>query len=102
MVNEAYAGLKVLVEESSVAAQPPGLVLARHEQAPETWQAPFLAELAGTRADSDNTFKTPTNGWALHDRRCQVRQLHTEARAERRRRREITGCVFRNQRLRSG
>ena len=29
------------------------LVLARHEQAPETWQAPLMAELAETGADGD-------------------------------------------------
>jgi hypothetical protein len=29
------------------------LVLAKHEQAPETWQAPLMAELARTGADGD-------------------------------------------------
>ena len=29
------------------------MVLAKHEQAPETWQAPLMAELAQTGADSD-------------------------------------------------
>jgi hypothetical protein len=29
------------------------LVLARHEQAPETWQGPLMAELAATGADGD-------------------------------------------------
>ena len=29
------------------------LVLARYEQAPETWQAPLMAELAGIGADGD-------------------------------------------------
>jgi hypothetical protein len=29
------------------------LVLAKHEQAPEIWQAPLMAELAETGADSD-------------------------------------------------
>ena len=29
------------------------LVLAKHEQAPETWQAPLMAELAQAGADGD-------------------------------------------------
>ena len=53
MVKDAYAGLKALVKKR-LGGRPGGeLVLARHEQAPETWQAPLMAELAETGADSD-------------------------------------------------
>lgn len=53
VVKDAYAGLKALVKKR--LGEEPGteLVLARYEQAPETWQAPLMAELAGTGADGD-------------------------------------------------
>jgi len=53
VVKDAYAGLKSLVKKR--LGEDPGaeLVLARYEQAPETWQAPLMAELAGTGADGD-------------------------------------------------
>jgi hypothetical protein len=54
-VEDAYAGLKALVRKR-LGGRPDGeLVLARYEQAPETWQAPLTAELdqAGAGTDSD-------------------------------------------------
>src|SRR5690349_13439524 len=53
MVKDAYAGLKALVKKRLGDEPGAELVLARHEQAPETWQAPLMAELAGTGADGD-------------------------------------------------
>ena len=54
MVKDAYAGLKVLVKRRLGGRPGAELVLARHEQAPETWQAPLMAELAETGADGDH------------------------------------------------
>jgi hypothetical protein len=53
MVTDAYAGLKALVKKRLGGRPGAELVLASHEQAPETWQAPLMAELAGTGADGD-------------------------------------------------
>jgi hypothetical protein len=53
MVKDAYAGLKVLVKRRLGGRPDAELVLAGHEQAPETWQAPLMAELAETGADGD-------------------------------------------------
>jgi hypothetical protein len=53
MVKDAYAGLKVLVSKRLGGRPGAELVLVKHEQAPETWQAPLMAELAETGADSD-------------------------------------------------
>jgi hypothetical protein len=53
MVKDAYAGLKVLVKRRLGGRPGAELVLARHEQAPETWQAPLKAELAEAGADGD-------------------------------------------------
>ena len=53
MVKDAYAGLKALVKKRLGGGPGAELVLARHEQAPETWQAPLMAELAKTGADGD-------------------------------------------------
>ena len=53
MVRDAYAGLKVLVKRRLGGRPGAELVLASHEQAPETWQAPLMAELAETGADGD-------------------------------------------------
>jgi len=53
MVKDAYAGLKVLVKRRLGGRPGAELVLARHEQAPETWQAPLMAELAESGADGD-------------------------------------------------
>jgi hypothetical protein len=53
MVKDAYAGLKDLVKRRLGGEPGAGLVLARYEQAPETWQAPLMAELDGVGADGD-------------------------------------------------
>ena len=53
MVKDAYAGLKVLVRKRLGGRPGAELVLVKHERAPETWQAPLMAELAETGADSD-------------------------------------------------
>ena len=53
MVKDAYAGLKALVKKRLGGGPGAELVLAKHEQAPETWQAPLMAELAETGADGD-------------------------------------------------
>jgi uncharacterized protein YfaP (DUF2135 family) len=54
-VKGAYARLKALVTKR-FAGRPAGkLVLAEHEAAPQTWEAPLAAELsaAGAEADAD-------------------------------------------------
>ena len=53
MVRDAYASLKALVRRRFGGDPGAEMVLARHEQAPETWQAPLKAELARTGADED-------------------------------------------------
>ena len=53
MVKDVYAGLKALVKKRLGGGPGAELVLAKHEQAPETWQAPLMAELAETGADGD-------------------------------------------------
>jgi hypothetical protein len=53
VVKDAYAGLKALVRKRLGGGHGADLVLTKHEQAPETWQAPLMAELAETGADGD-------------------------------------------------
>jgi len=53
MVKDAYAGLKALVRKRLGGGPGAELMLTKHEQAPETWQAPLMAELAETGADGD-------------------------------------------------
>jgi hypothetical protein len=53
MVKDAYAGLKALAKKRLGGGPAADLVLAKHEKAPETWQAPLMAELAETGADHD-------------------------------------------------
>jgi hypothetical protein len=53
MVKDAYASLKALVKKRLGGGPDADLVLTRHAQAPETWQAPLMAELAQTGADRD-------------------------------------------------
>jgi RIP homotypic interaction motif len=53
IVKDAYAGLKTLVKRRLGGGPDAELVLAKHERAPETWQAPLMAELAEAGADSD-------------------------------------------------
>ena len=54
-VKDAYASLKALVRKRLAGRPDAELVLARHEQAPETWQAPLAAVLddAGAGRDAD-------------------------------------------------
>ena len=53
MVKDAYVGLKALVRKRLGGGPGAELVLTKHEQAPDTWQAPLMAELAETGADGD-------------------------------------------------
>ena len=63
MVKDAYANLKALVKKRLGGGPGAELVLSKHEQAPETWQAPLMAELAQAGADGTVT-------WSLRRRRC--------------------------------
>jgi hypothetical protein len=58
MVKDAYAGLKALVTKRLGGGPGAELVLTKHEQAPDTWQAPLMAELAKTGADGDRDLIT--------------------------------------------
>lgn len=52
-VKDAYSRLKALVTRK-LASNPRGeLVLAGHESAPQTWEAPLAAELLAVGADDD-------------------------------------------------
>lgn len=53
MVKDTYAGLKALVKKRLGGRPGAELVLAEHEQAPETWYARLMAELAESGADGD-------------------------------------------------
>ncbi|MBV9380212.1 MAG: hypothetical protein JOY82_16770 [Streptosporangiaceae bacterium] len=53
-VKDAYAGLKALVRKRLDGRPEAELVLAKHEQAPETWRAPLMAELDRAGADHDS------------------------------------------------
>ena len=52
-IKDAYAGLKALVRKRLGGRPDAELVLARHEQAPETWRAPLMAELDQAGAGHD-------------------------------------------------
>jgi len=54
-VKDAYASLKALVRKRLAGRPDAELVLARHETAPQTWQAPLAAVLgeAGAEQDAD-------------------------------------------------
>ena len=54
MVKDAYASLKAMVKKRLGGGSNADYVLARHEQAPETWQAPLSAELTQAGADRDD------------------------------------------------
>jgi RIP homotypic interaction motif len=54
MMKDAYAALKARVKKKLGGKPGAELVLAKHEQAPETWQAPLVAELAEAGADHDH------------------------------------------------
>lgn len=53
LVTDAYASLKALAKKRMGGGPGAELMIAKHEQAPETWQAPLMAELAETGADRD-------------------------------------------------
>lgn len=53
MVEDAYAGLKLLLRKRLRDRPRADLILARHERDPETWEAPLMAELAQAGADHD-------------------------------------------------
>lgn len=52
-VKDAYASLKARVKKRLGGGPSAELVLAKHEQAPETWQVPLMAELAESGAGDD-------------------------------------------------
>jgi hypothetical protein len=52
-VKDTYAGLKALVRKRLDGRPGAEVVLARHEQAPETWRASLMAELDQAGADHD-------------------------------------------------
>lgn len=49
-VKDAYGSLKALVTRRLADRRDGELVLARHEEAPEVWEQPLIAELAAARA----------------------------------------------------
>src|SRR5262247_627540 len=52
-VKDAYEGLKALVKKRFAGRRDGELVLARYEEAPDSWEGPLTAELTAVRADSD-------------------------------------------------
>jgi hypothetical protein len=52
-VKDACVSLKALVRKRLAGRPDAELVLARHEQAPQTWQAPLAAMLGEAGADRD-------------------------------------------------
>jgi lipid-binding SYLF domain-containing protein len=52
-VKDAYARLKALVMKRFAGRRAGELVLAEHEAAPQTWEAPLAAELSGAGAGDD-------------------------------------------------
>ena len=52
-VKDTYAALKALVAKRLGGRPDAEVVLARHEQAPEVWRAPLMAELADVTAGGD-------------------------------------------------
>jgi hypothetical protein len=52
-VKDAYGGLKALVKKRFTGRPDGELVLARHEQAPDTWKEPLAAELTAADAGDD-------------------------------------------------
>ena len=52
-VREAYSRLKALVVERLHGSPDAELVLRRHEQAPEVWREPLVAELTSAEAHRD-------------------------------------------------
>ena len=54
LVKDAYASLKALVRRRLGSDPGAKMVLSRHEQAPQTWQAPLREELTRAGADGDD------------------------------------------------
>jgi hypothetical protein len=52
-VKDAYTRLRALVRKRLAGRPEAELVLTKHENAPETWQAPLAAELGEVGADHD-------------------------------------------------
>jgi len=52
-VMDAYEGLKGLVRKRFAGRRDGDLVLARHAESPEAWEAPLAAELAAAGAEND-------------------------------------------------
>ena len=52
-VRDAYAGLKALVTKRLAGRPGAEVVLSQHEKAPQTWQAPLIAELDEAGAGDD-------------------------------------------------
>jgi hypothetical protein len=52
-VKDAYARLKALVTKQFADRPKAQLVLAEHEAAPQTWEAPLAAELSAVGAERD-------------------------------------------------
>jgi hypothetical protein len=52
-VKDAYARLKALVTKQFADRPKAELVLAEHEAAPQTWEAPLAAELSAVGAQGD-------------------------------------------------
>jgi hypothetical protein len=57
-VTDAYNGLKALVRRKLAARSDGELVLARHEQAPQTWEGPLAEELTAAGAAEDQDLVT--------------------------------------------
>jgi hypothetical protein len=52
-VKNAYTRLKALAKKRFTGRPKAELVLAEHEAAPQTWEAPLSAELSAAGADAD-------------------------------------------------
>ena len=52
-VKDAYEGLKALVKNRFTGRRDGELVLARYEEAPDSWEGPLAAELTGVGAAAD-------------------------------------------------
>jgi len=52
-VKDAYEGLKALVKKRVAGRRDGELVLARYEEAPDSWRGPLAAELTAVGADAD-------------------------------------------------
>jgi hypothetical protein len=52
-VKDAYQNLKVLVGRRLTGRRDGELALARHEEAPQVWEGPLVAELTAAGADDD-------------------------------------------------